>query len=46
MPSAKRISYYWTISGNIGPAVFDQKLTPAEAAKKAQDDWNAFLQTE
>lgn len=46
MPSAKRISYYWTISGNIGPAVFDQKLTPAEGAKKAQEDWNAFLLTE
>lgn len=46
MPSAKRISYYWSISGNIGPAVFDQKLTPAEGAKKAQEDWNAFLLTE
>lgn len=46
MPSARRISYYWTISGNIGPAVFDQKITPAEAAIKAQEDWKAFLQTE
>ena len=46
MPSARRISYYWTISGNIGPAVFDQKLTPAEAAAKAQADWKTFLQTE
>ncbi len=46
MPSAKRISYYWTISANIGPAVFDKKLTPKEGAKKAVDDWNAFLQAE
>lgn len=46
MPSAKRISYYWTISGNVGPAVFDGKMTPEEGAKKAIDDWNAFLQAE
>lgn len=46
MPSAKRISYYWTISANIGPAVFDNKLTPKEGTKKAVEDWNAFLQAE
>ncbi len=46
MPSAKRISYYWTISANIGPAVFDKKMTPKEGAEKAVNDWNAFLQTE
>lgn len=46
MPSAKRISYYWTISANIGPAVFDGKMTAEEGAKKAVDDWNAFLQAE
>lgn len=46
MPSAKRISYYWTISANIGPAVFDCKMTPKDAAKKAVQDWKTFLQTE
>ena len=46
MPSAKRISYYWTISASIGPAVFDEKMTPKEGAEKAMDDWNALLQTE
>jgi len=46
MPSAQRISAYWTITSNIGPAVFDQQMTPMEGAKKAQDDWVAFLQTE
>ncbi len=46
MPGAKRISYYWTIAANIGPAVFDGRMTPEEGAKKAQEDWNAFLQTE
>lgn len=46
MPSVKRISYYWTISANIGPAVFDGKMTPQAAAKKAAQDWKTFLQTE
>jgi len=46
MPSAQRISAYWTITSNIGPAVFDQQMTPKEGAKKAQEDWDAFLQTE
>lgn len=46
MPSAKRISYYWTIAGTVAPAVFDGKMTPQKGAKKAQDDWKTFLQTE
>lgn len=46
MPSVERISYYWTISANIGPAVFDGKMTPQAAAKKAEQDWKTFLQTE
>lgn len=46
MPSAKRISYYWTIAGNIGPSVFDGKLTPEEAAQQAMEQWNASVQSE
>lgn len=46
MPSAKRISYYWTIAADIGPAVFDGKLTPKQGAEKAQQEWESFLKTE
>ena len=46
MPSAKRISYFWTIAGNIGPAVFDGQMTINDAIKKAKADWESFLLTE
>lgn len=46
MPSAKRISYFWSIIGEIGPEVFDGKLTPENAQKKAVSEWNSLVQTE
>jgi arabinogalactan oligomer/maltooligosaccharide transport system substrate-binding protein len=46
MPSASRISYYWTISAQTCQAVFDGQLTPAEGRKKAVEDWNTLLSTE
>lgn len=46
MPSAKRINYYWIIASSIGPAVFDGQMTPADAAKRAQEDWNSFIISE
>lgn len=46
MPTASRISYYWTISANLGPAVFDGQLTPEDAAKKAVSDWDTLIQSE
>ena len=46
MPTAKRLSYYWTISANVGPAVFDGKMTPKAGAAKAVSDWQSFLKAE
>jgi arabinogalactan oligomer/maltooligosaccharide transport system substrate-binding protein len=46
MPTAKRLSCYWTIAANIGPAVFDGKMTPKAGAAKAASDWQAFLKAE
>ena len=46
MPSAKRISYFWTISTNIASAVFDGQMTPEQAVKKALEDWEAFVSME
>lgn len=46
MPTAKRVSYFWTIAANVGPAVFDGKMTPKAAAAKAKSDWDAFLKAE
>jgi arabinogalactan oligomer/maltooligosaccharide transport system substrate-binding protein len=46
MPSASRMSYYWTISANICQSVFDGELTPANGRKKAVEDWNTLLTTE
>lgn len=46
MPSTKRISYYWTIMQSVLSAVFDEKLTPQEGAKKAQDDFEALVASE
>lgn len=46
MPTAKRISYYWTIAANVGPAVFDGKMTPKAGAAKAVGDWQSFLKAE
>ncbi len=46
MPSASRISYYWTISAQVCQAVFDGQLTPADGRKKAVEDWNTLLATE
>jgi arabinogalactan oligomer / maltooligosaccharide transport system substrate-binding protein len=46
MPSASRISYYWTISAQTCQAVFDGQLTPKEGRAKAIEDWNTLLTTE
>jgi arabinogalactan oligomer/maltooligosaccharide transport system substrate-binding protein len=46
MPSASRVSYYWTISAQTCAAVFDGQLTPAEGRDKAVQDWNTLLTTE
>lgn len=46
MPSVSHMSYYWTISTTIGPAVFDGQMTPEEASAKAVTDWDALLKTE
>ncbi|MBU5334495.1 maltose ABC transporter substrate-binding protein [Anaerocolumna aminovalerica] len=46
MPSAQRISYYWTISASVCQAVFDGQLTPEEGRQKAVSDWNTMLTTE
>ncbi len=46
MPTAKRISYFWTIAANVGPAVFDGQMTPKAAAEKAKSDWDSFLKAE
>ncbi|CDZ24374.1 hypothetical protein CCDG5_1260 [[Clostridium] cellulosi] len=46
MPTAKRLSYFWTITSSIGPAVFDGKMTPKAAAAKAKSDWDSLLKAE
>jgi arabinogalactan oligomer/maltooligosaccharide transport system substrate-binding protein len=46
MPSVTRISYFWSIAADIDRAVFDGQLTPADARKKAIENWNALLATE
>jgi Maltose-binding periplasmic proteins/domains len=46
MPSVQRISYFWSVVGEIGPEVFDGKLAPEDAQKKAVSEWNSFVQTE
>lgn len=46
MPSASRMSYYWTISARTCQSVFDGDLTPEQGRQKAIDDWNTFLTTE
>jgi arabinogalactan oligomer/maltooligosaccharide transport system substrate-binding protein len=46
MPTAKRISYFWTICANVGPAVFDGQMTPKAAVTKAKSDWDSFLKAE
>lgn len=46
MPSAKRISYYWTIMQSVLSSVFDGKMTPSEGAKKAQKDFDALVDSE
>lgn len=43
MPSAKNISKYWTISSEIGPQVFDGTMTPDDAVKKAQEEWDSLI---
>lgn len=45
MPSAKKISYFWTIMGDIGPSVFKGDMTADEAVAKAQEEWDSFNKT-
>lgn len=46
MPSAKRISYYWTITQGVLSSVFDGNLTPKEGAEKAQKDFEDLVASE
>lgn len=46
MPSVNRISYFWTIISEVGPEVFDGKITPEAAQKKAVAEWDSFVKTE
>jgi arabinogalactan oligomer/maltooligosaccharide transport system substrate-binding protein len=46
MPSVNRISYFWTIISEVGPEVFDGKITPEAAQKKAVTEWDSFVNTE
>ncbi|BCN32644.1 sugar ABC transporter substrate-binding protein [Anaeromicropila herbilytica] len=46
MPSVPRMSYFWSIMQDIDRAVFDGKLSPAEARKKTIENWKALLATE
>jgi arabinogalactan oligomer/maltooligosaccharide transport system substrate-binding protein len=46
MPSAKRMSDFWTIITDVGPSVFDGKMTPQQGAKKVQQEWTTALATE
>ena len=46
MPTAKRVSYYWTALQNMLNSVFDHDLTPAEGAKKAQEAFDALVASE
>lgn len=46
MPSVKRISYFWSITADVGPAVFDGKMTPKDGVARAEQEWKTFVQTE
>lgn len=46
MPAVKRMSYYWTVIQGVINPVFEQKMTPAEGAKKAQQDFEALVESE
>jgi arabinogalactan oligomer/maltooligosaccharide transport system substrate-binding protein len=46
MPSAKRISYYWTIAQGVLNPVFDGTMTPEEGAKKAQEEFESLVASE
>ena len=46
MPSATRISYFWTIGADILKAVFDGQLTPAEGRTQAISRWDSFIAAE
>ncbi|MBW6409363.1 sugar ABC transporter substrate-binding protein [Clostridium weizhouense] len=46
IPSTKRISYFWTIMESTLGAVFDGNITPKEATKKIQKDFDALVQSE
>lgn len=46
MPTTKRLSYFWTISGYVGPAVFDGTMTPGQGARIAQEQWKSFIKKE
>lgn len=46
MPATKRLSYFWTISGYVGSAVFDGTMTPGQGASIAQEQWKSFIKKE
>lgn len=42
MPSIPEISYFWSVAGSMYSSVWDGTATPADAAKKAQEDYEAL----
>lgn len=42
MPNVKGINYCLNLFGNIGPSVYDKKMTPEQAQTKVIEDWNKF----
>ena len=42
MPSIPEVSYFWTAAEGMYRGVWDKTITPEEAAKKAQEDFDAL----
>ena len=46
VPNIDRMDYYYSISEKALALVFDGQLEPAEAAKKAMEEWNSLVASE
>lgn len=42
MPGVKKISYFWSIATDVGPAVFDGTITPKQGVAKSEQEWNEY----
>ena len=42
MPSIPEVSYFWTAAEGMYRGVWDKTITPEDAAKKAQEDFEAL----